>query len=110
MSAHTPGPWVAVRNSSYWQINTEDFLAFGQIGDACSSGVWDYEGCPRTQEQAEAIAEANARLISAAPDLLAALEGVVSAYGDTTWGTVYAMERALPAARAAIAKAKGGSS
>lgn len=55
-------------------------------------------------------AKANARLISAAPDLLAALEGVVSAYGDTTWGTVYAMERALPAARAAIAKAKGGSS
>ena len=39
------------------------------------------------------------------PALLAACEAMVHAWGDETWGTVYAMERALPACRAAIARA-----
>lgn len=34
--------------------------------------------------------------------LRSALRGVVNAYTDETWGTVHAMERALPAARAAL--------
>lgn len=56
--------------------------------------------------------EANARLIAAAPDLLAALERIVSWYdGSTTDEMVHREPRKDPpritAARAAVAKAKG---
>ncbi len=36
--------------------------------------------------------------------LRSALRSVINAYGDRTFGTVYSMERALPAARAALAE------
>jgi hypothetical protein len=55
----------------------------------------------------EGMQEANARLIAAAPELYAALQMLEAAYGDRTWGTVEAVARAMPAARAALAKARG---
>lgn len=34
VASHTPGPWRAVRNSVFWQIDSD---THGQIGDTCSS-------------------------------------------------------------------------
>ena len=51
-----------------------------------------------------------ARLRASNAKLLAALKEVVAAVGDKTWGTVFALERALPSAREAIANAKEGAS
>jgi hypothetical protein len=57
----TPGPWKAVRNSSYWEIEPansgQDGVPFN-VGDVCSSSP----GNPDSGLQ-----EANARLIAAAP-------------------------------------------
>ncbi len=55
------------------------------------------------RERANARRKANARLISAAPDLLAALEDII---GDG-YSTQAIAPSAYEAARAAIAKAKG---
>lgn len=59
MSKHTPGPWEAAHNGNYWEIVAgREF-----IGDTCASKHLDSGD----------NGEANARLIAAAPDLLAAL-------------------------------------
>ena len=50
------------------------------------------------------------RLRASNAELLAALKEVVAAVGDKTWGTVFALERALPSAREAIANAEEGAS
>jgi hypothetical protein len=84
MSKHTPGPWCMEsffhgQYDVYSEV-TDDFISGGTIS------------------------EADARLIAAAPDLLEALEKVVSFVdaGQGTW-TVEEQQKA----RAAIAKAKG---
>lgn len=91
---HTPGPWHArppkAQNPSRAVVS------------AISGGVTIYDA-PLTLETA-----ANARLISASPDLLAACEAVYAAFGlkDTLpLGFPPALERLL---KDAIAKAKGG--
>jgi hypothetical protein len=80
MSAHTPGPWTAIETpeSSHhdWRIKATRLF----IGVATDNS------------------EADARLIAAAPELLEALEYLVSLGGGDC----------LEPARAAIAKAKGG--
>lgn len=90
---HTKGPW---RTSGVYVESNH-----GLIGHANFSADLS-EGCP----------EANARLIAAAPDLLAALQGMVSAFGDITItiGGVVQPETdpEVIAARAAIAKATAG--
>jgi hypothetical protein len=64
---HTPGPWKAVRNASFWEVVTP---LLGQTLDQANeyspslAYVWG---------EGEEPAEANARLIAAAPDLLEAL-------------------------------------
>jgi hypothetical protein len=61
---HTPGPWEVKR-----QINGEDFyIADGPNFDVCEIIV----GHARSQE----AAEANARLIAAAPDMLEFLQAL----------------------------------
>lgn len=74
-SAHTPGPWFSVKNNCYWEIRTEDRNHEGeQIGDACSSKFIDgHDDNP--------VAEDNARLMAAAPELLEALQGMLEVYG-----------------------------
>lgn len=78
----TPGPWVVeappVNSDVLYAVNADDFR--GEV--AC--GVFDAE---------------DARLIAAAPELLAALRGLVSAAED---GQLWS---AIDEARAAIAKA-----
>ena len=85
MTQHTPGPWFAHN------------VGLGPNG----AGPFTY---PLGNDPDKAAA--NARLIAAAPDMLAALEAFVgSRKGDGMGWTLDSLE-AL--ARAAIAKAKGG--
>ncbi len=102
---HTPGPWawsdagtrlVATGHLSgayiFWPRN------IGGESDARQDGWASALGSPDTTDEES---EANARLISAAPELLAALESVVkSSQFDIR-------DDDLAAARAAIAKATG---
>ena len=68
MTKHTPGPWYPIRNEHYWEVRTGNERFVGeQIGDACSSQylINGENG------------EANARVMAAAPDLLAACQGAM---------------------------------
>jgi hypothetical protein len=96
MSAqHTPGPW-RVSLAGRTKTRGIDILNVHELRIAsCPEGTWLY----RDHE----TREANARLIAAAPDLLAALEGLFLLLDA---GSLY--EPQAYAARAAIAKAKGG--
>jgi hypothetical protein len=87
---HTPGPWV----SEYRQSHTGQVAVCNGDGE----GYWEVW----TQNWGGGInQEANARLISAAPDLLEALEEIVS---HDAWASDAPI---LASAKAAIAKAKG---
>jgi hypothetical protein len=94
--SHTPGPWTIE------EYGDEERPALVIHRDSESRVC--FMATPGSHGDPAQIA-ADARLICAAPDLLAALRDVLAAYGDKTFGTAYAMERALPNARAAIAKA-----
>ena len=97
MSAHTPGPWAAVNNNDmYWQINDAEGR---QLVDALAS--WFLRNSTNKPEEEEdwATSEANARLIAAAPELLAALRDLAEHYSDDRYDPLWS------AARAAIAKA-----
>ena len=91
MNAHTPAPW-------YWSDNVPDAPK-----NHCT--IVDADGF--TIAEPSPMSEADARLIAAAPDLLAALQALV---GEADLGEVDLDEddRALlDNARAAIAKATG---
>jgi hypothetical protein len=102
MSRHTPGPWEAQGEARLVGTNEEHHLWCGNIwplgpsyrGEICTVQSADHISGISRQE-----AEANARLIAAAPDLLAALKGilVITDRDHVVWD----------AARAAIAKAEG---
>ena len=86
MSAHTPGPWH-VDNSSPGGGNVQS--KSGPVADTLRFG----------NTHNEAMADyANARLMAAAPELLEALQYVLSAHGEQ-------LHDAFEAAHAAIAKA-----
>lgn len=98
MSAHTPGPWFPTKVSDYnevarigraWNIST--MLALADFGDV----------------------DADARLIAAAPDLLAALQALVAELdgpGKPYSSDSYAPPHFIETAKAAIAKATNGDS
>lgn len=94
MSKHTPGPW--------------DYF----VGNANGRGLIRIEGEGTGEHIASmprgAVSESNARLIAAAPDLLAALEDLVG-YAAAEIGIPpnEAVGGAFKQARAAIAKARG---
>ena len=86
MSKHTPGPWNA-RHTPFRGQGIQD--------------VWCIDWSPDQEEVAEIVhGAANARLIAAAPDLLEALQDMVSDHASLSAAT-------LAFARAAIAKATG---
>lgn len=109
MAEHTPGPWGYDETTlaiCRLIVTIEEVQAFRVSPTASSNHVITYVPCDvNRQEQ-----EANARLIAAAPDLLAALEGFVqrveglkSRLRRPLW-----LDASLTEAKAAIAKAKGG--
>ena len=83
MSKHTPGPWE----------KAEPFATVRAPGRPCIADCGS---------RSDLDAQANARLIAAAPDLLAALEYIM-AWTPNDWNA----ETARDMARAAIAKARG---
>lgn len=86
MIAHTPGPWVAVVGGADGKVRCSDGRYF-LVGDL----IYHEDN------------KANARLIAAAPDLLAALKGLLAPEP----GGVYATNDVIDAARAAVAQAEG---
>lgn len=90
MSAHTPGPWKAeYSEGDEWDVLAGESLPIAYIsGWACSS------------------VEANARLIAAAPDLLAALKAA-RVFVAQRAGYSDVADQTLVDVDAAIAKAEG---
>jgi hypothetical protein len=91
MTAHTPGPWEAYIDGQISSVNTFAESDRAMLIDITRSGTSVKQD------------NANARLIAAAPDLLAALERLYAALSLDA-DMVLACEQA----RAALAKAKGG--
>lgn len=86
MSGHTPGPWEIDGLDPY--NKAFGISARNAEGYKTPVVVWRGMGRPASEE-----GKANARLIAAAPDLLAALKlvadsGLFSSYDDRAWGTV----------------------
>lgn len=82
---HTPGPWIAQP-------------------DKDSLGGWAIGVKGKAIDEIAVCDERNARLIAAAPDLLAALQEVVDAADADGWNQ---LDATLKKQRAAIAKATG---
>lgn len=92
MSKHTPGPWRASWLERNKRCKTGDWAFFGeQLGSLVR-----LRDCAEKNQEAKA----NAHLIAAAPDLLAACEAVVKTLTDSH-------ELIWQQCVAAIAKARG---
>ena len=98
---HTPGPWETDRNN----VHLTQIATIHQ----CLNNDWVEVWSPNALGASEEEMEANARLIAAAPDLLAALESIASMYDyEAACGDLASrLYEATCLARAAIAKATG---
>jgi hypothetical protein len=94
-AAHTPGPWRAVyfQLHDIWDVDApeEQHHAVGTM--YCGSGGFTV---------LESLREADARLVAAAPDMLALLEELIDIEGPQPGHITWANK-----VKAAIAKAKG---
>jgi hypothetical protein len=115
MSTHTPGPWNARRAPKETEV-----ASVGGIEVSLSRGdQWAIDADDRWIELAtvytsggefETTSEANARLIAAAPDLLAALKDVLDLLDEWMRDNTGSRElELLERCEAAIAKAEGQS-
>ena len=103
LSGHTPGPWVVAYGSVY-----------RDLPGICENGGIRIAQMDRSEPHtAPTERDANARLIAAAPELLAALESAANqfdfavralAQGQTV--SISSLQNCAAAARAAISKAK----
>ena len=91
---HTPGPWAYIVPDGYVVRHPQIYSDFGPVANATWLG----------ENKLDQL-NSNARLIAAAPDLLEALEEIVSAADGDGWNQ---LDGNLRKARAAIAKATGG--
>lgn len=98
---HTPGPWVVFDSGDKPGIDQGNGVSIVQWGlESCDSGInCRSEADPQTAREERM---ANAHLIAAAPDLLAALEQLNS-YVKSSYG----VSPSTFAADAEIKKAKG---
>lgn len=107
MSKHTPGPWKTADITSrgthvYWRIEAPSKHVAGVSVDVT---LYPVDVVAVSEEL-----KANARLIAAAPDLLAALEALeVAVSMDFSLDRDSRINAAASGARAAIAKARGES-
>ena len=100
MSAHTPGPWLAMPEECdrpYIRIRGTKIGKRHKIANVLTP---IYDG---VHEREAEQTRANAQLIAAAPELLEALKDVMERLVDRN-----ETDEAAVSARAAIAKAKGG--
>ena len=86
MSEFTPGPWTAVNNGHYWQINSKQI---GQVGDACASNT-DCNGDKKTPH----IAKANASLMAAAPEMYDKLKELFETHHALDYKLEYILKKA----------------
>jgi hypothetical protein len=102
---HIPGPWRVFNHS--WSDTS--ILADGFDHGICLLDI--NHATEESQEADEAVMAANARLIAAAPELLAACQAIVEyqrlAESDETYGLLNAYAKAFEASIAAVAKATG---
>lgn len=103
MSKHTPGPWTlgSTRNQGRY-ISGEGWAELAHVVTVLSYG----NGSLRKDH----TGEANARLIAAAPELLAVLEALANTADNAledAAGYRHALRMSITTARAAIAKARG---
>ena len=96
MSKHTPGPWVVTPHPD----QNVDVFAVGEVMDEAFQYGLSHTVCYQS-------AGANARLIAAAPDLLAELEMLSNVVEGCGMAAMTEVECRLVFARAAIAKATG---
>lgn len=92
---HTPGPWIVSGRHNRWGDN----LVVPAGSDVSADG---YLACVRVT--GDGHGPADARLIAAAPELLAALEEILEFYLASCPGV---SGQPIDDARAAIARAKG---
>ena len=100
---HTPGPWKAARNKSYWEVVVPwPEQTLDEADEYSPSVAYAWGG---TEQQAEA----NASLIAAAPDLLVALQALFALpeYDGTKVTSLHRIS-VKEKVRAAISKATGG--
>jgi hypothetical protein len=99
MAEHTTGPWQVWGGSRHVCADNERIAVIADLpireGENCVSRVHEFE--------------ANARLIAAAPELVAALEAIIGSTLFTIRGTPCDPSALLKQARAALAKARGES-
>jgi hypothetical protein len=94
---HTPGPWLRIGTTVYALMHAGWKRGVEQFKNRFTVQV------QRDRECSEEEAEANARLIAAAPDLLEALEAMYEMFNGN--GITPNDDDAIISARAAIAKA-----
>ena len=101
MSKHTPGPWILTEGNRFDKemVITTQYRLDASIGCICEMDVY-FTGLIGIEQ------EANARLIAAAPELLEALQNML---GLTEASDYMGAREIEQQARAAIAKATGGS-
>lgn len=97
MSRHTPGPWVRGQGRNAPQIIEGD----GRVAPKIIAEIYYYR-MTNTER------DANARLVAAAPDLLAACEAVLADNTDANlWGDHGLAYAVIEQVEKAIKKAKG---
>jgi hypothetical protein len=98
MSKHTPGPWVVTPHPD----QNVDVFAVGEVTDEAFQYGLSHTICYQN-------AEANARLIAAAPELLEALTRLEAELVEDKYGEGYEPLQGenMALARSAIAKATG---
>ena len=93
---HTPGPWERTRYLNSNRLNFQ-IVSMADPGDP-----WQVAEASQWLGEREEQIEANANLIAAAPDILAALEDILSSRGKA-W---HPEDADVVRAKAAIAKAR----
>lgn len=106
MSKHTPGPWVINHRRLGWEL--AGYVPIDGVNhSALAHVVWVMQEDDDAGRHSPEC-EANARLIAAAPDLLAALWAMSTSFHAVEYMEPH-MREAAQMARAAIAKATGES-
>lgn len=99
LTAHTPGPW------SVAQYNPEESFDIHASCGECENAHW--VASVRSVQVGKDYAHANALLIAAAPELLAALEVIAGMEFDFDMTAKHCIEALKIPARQALAKARG---
>lgn len=107
--SHTPGPWTVCSTGDPFNIEIHAPHGDKRLNLSRWEGLAIVYICDDQTEPGTLIAKANAALITAAPDLLVALEKAVAIYGKPggPWNLPHEPGAWITMAEDAIAKAKG---